>query len=91
MEELSGHIHSDAADCAEHNNVIVIMENTVLVLFTTASITIATAKSYDYLDNLQPLFLRAASSLVGVLLERLLEDGTHIYTQHITMTSKCEQ
>ncbi len=39
VEELSGRFHSDAADRDEHNNVIVIMENIVLVLFTTASIT----------------------------------------------------
>lgn len=47
LEELSGRIHSDAADRAEHNNVIVIMENIVLELFATASIIITIAKSHD--------------------------------------------
>lgn len=32
VEELSGLIHSDAADSAEHNNVIDFMQNIVLAL-----------------------------------------------------------
>jgi len=68
VEELSGLIHSDAADSAEHNSVIDIMQNIVCCITVTVA-TVAIAKRYDNgFEQTRTHLLCLTSGLVGVLL-----------------------